>query len=79
MRLLVDMNLTPRWVSRLRAGGHDALHWSEAGHHAATDHEIFEYARVHRRVLLSMTLIFRGFSRTLANQARASSFCAASR
>jgi predicted nuclease of predicted toxin-antitoxin system len=58
MRLLVDMNLTPRWVSRLRAGGHDALHWSEAGHHAATDHEIFEYARVHRRLLLSNDLDF---------------------
>jgi predicted nuclease of predicted toxin-antitoxin system len=37
MRLLVDMNLTPRWVQELGAAGHEALHWSVAGPAAASD------------------------------------------
>lgn len=58
MRLLADMNLTPRWVSSLRAGGHDALHWSDAGRHDATDHKIFEHTRVNQQVPLTNDLDF---------------------
>ncbi len=31
MKLLIDMNLSPRWVSVLRAAGFAALHWSSVG------------------------------------------------
>lgn len=31
MKVLVDMNLTPRWVRFLVASGHEALRWSEVG------------------------------------------------
>lgn len=28
MKILIDMNLSPAWVSRLNQAGHDAIHWS---------------------------------------------------
>ena len=28
MKLLVDMNLSPRWVPFLLDAGHEAVHWS---------------------------------------------------
>ena len=30
MRLLIDMNLTPRWADFLRSAGHDAIRWPVA-------------------------------------------------
>ncbi len=47
MRILVDMNLTPRWVQYLSDAGHEAIHWSVIGAATATDHEIGIYARDH--------------------------------
>lgn len=58
MKLLVDMNLTPRWVSYLNAGGHDAIHWSNVGPPVATDREICEYARQTGFVILTNALDF---------------------
>lgn len=31
MKLLVDMNLSPRWVAVLVGAGVDAVHWSAVG------------------------------------------------
>jgi len=31
MRVLIDMNLSPAWVSFLRAAGFDADQWSDVG------------------------------------------------
>jgi hypothetical protein len=31
MRLLVDMNLTPRWVEFLASAEYEAVHWSSVG------------------------------------------------
>src|ERR1039457_4201915 len=45
MRLLVDMNLTPRWVHFLRNAEHEAIHWSSVGSNSAKDSEICDYAR----------------------------------
>jgi len=58
MRLLIDMNLTPRWVQHLRGEGHDAAHWSSVGMHGAKDCEICDYAREHGYVLLTNDLDF---------------------
>ena len=58
MRLLVDMNLTPRWVPFLRDAGHEAVHWSSIGSNSSKDGEICDYARQHAYVLLTNDLDF---------------------
>ena len=40
MKLLVDMNLSPRWVSMLAGAGIEAAHWSTLGSKNAPDSEI---------------------------------------
>lgn len=44
MKLLIDMNLSPRWCEALADYGIAATHWSELGDPAATDRTIFEWA-----------------------------------
>ena len=58
MRILIDMNLTPRWVQHLNGAGHEAYHWSSLGSPSAKDREICEYARLHEYVLLTNDLDF---------------------
>ena len=45
MKLLVDMNLSPEWVSFLETEGIEAVHWSTVGDPRAKDSEILRYAR----------------------------------
>jgi predicted nuclease of predicted toxin-antitoxin system len=56
MRLLIDMNLTPRWVEYLNAAGHEAHHWSTCGRASARDREICEYARARGYIVLTSDL-----------------------
>jgi predicted nuclease of predicted toxin-antitoxin system len=58
MRILVDMNLTPRWVPFLNESGFDAEHWSTTGRLSATDSEICDHARQAGRMLLTNDLDF---------------------
>lgn len=58
MRLLIDMNLTPRWVAALAEAGHEAVHWSSVGPIGAADSFICEYARDHGFVLVTNDLDF---------------------
>jgi predicted nuclease of predicted toxin-antitoxin system len=58
MRVLIDMNLTPRWVPFLSVAGHEAAHWSAVGSVTATDREICEYARQHGSAVLTNDLDF---------------------
>lgn len=58
MRLLVGMNLTPRWVPELRVAGHYVLHWSTAGNPAAPDTEICAFAREQEYIVLTNDLDF---------------------
>ena len=58
MRLLIDMNLTPRWVQDLAAAGHEALHWSETGDPTASDADICTFAREHKFIVLTNDLDF---------------------
>ena len=44
MKLLVDMNLSPRWVAALTEAGVEAAHWSTLGAHNAPDPVIMAYA-----------------------------------
>ena len=58
MRLLLDMNLAPRWVEPLTRGGHEAVHWAAVGHPAATDAELMHFAREHGCVVVTHDLDF---------------------
>jgi predicted nuclease of predicted toxin-antitoxin system len=44
MKLVVDMNLPPRWVAFLAANGIEAVHWSDVGDARATDATIMNWA-----------------------------------
>jgi len=58
MRLVVDVNLAPAWVDRLRVSRHEAHHWSEIGPLNATDSEILAWAAQHDAVVLTCDLDF---------------------
>ena len=47
MRILVDMNLSPKWADFLTENGIEAVHWSSIGSPAASDIEIITYAKMH--------------------------------
>ena len=46
MKLIVDMNLSPRWIAMLVDAGVDAMHWSAIGAKTAPDSEIMAYAKL---------------------------------
>lgn len=58
MKLLLDMNLTPRWVEPLRLAGHEAVHWSALGDPRASDAELMDFARNHGFVVMTHDLDF---------------------
>jgi predicted nuclease of predicted toxin-antitoxin system len=58
MRLLLDMNLAPRWCARLVEGGHEAVHWSSVGDGEAADVQILAYAKAHGFIVLTHDLDF---------------------
>ena len=58
MKLLVDMNLSPRWIPLLTGAGIEAVHWSALGANNAPDSEIMAYARVSGYVVLTHDLDF---------------------
>jgi predicted nuclease of predicted toxin-antitoxin system len=60
MKLLVDMNLSPRWVALLIDAGFEALHWSAIGRADAPDSEIMAYAAEHNCVVLTHDIDFGG-------------------
>ena len=40
MKILVDMNLSPRWVAALQELGIEARHWSAVGVPNASDEDV---------------------------------------
>jgi len=58
MKLLIDMNLSPEWVSVLGKAGWEAVHWSRIGRPDAPDHEILRYARSKGYVIFTHDLDF---------------------
>ncbi|MBI5108819.1 MAG: DUF5615 family PIN-like protein [Rhodocyclales bacterium] len=58
MKLLVDMNLSPRWARILADAGIAAAHWSSLGPSNAPDSEIMAYARTNDCVVLTHDLDF---------------------
>ncbi|ALR02435.1 DUF5615 family PIN-like protein [Xylella fastidiosa] len=58
MKLLVDMNLSPRWVDVLPDAGIEAAHWSTLGAYNAQDLEIMAYASANNYMVLTHDLDF---------------------
>jgi predicted nuclease of predicted toxin-antitoxin system len=58
VRILIDMNLSPRWVGALHAAGFEAVHWSSVGAVNASDAEIMRHAAAHDFVVLTHDLDF---------------------
>jgi len=58
MKILVDMNLSPKWVDFLTGNGIEAVHWSLIGSSDASDSEIMTYAKAHDFTVLTNDLDF---------------------
>lgn len=58
MKLLVDMNLSPKWVGVFHESGWEAVHWSAVGRATAPDSEIMAYAAKNRYVVVTHDLDF---------------------
>ena len=58
MKLIVDMNLSPRWIGVLAEAGIKAAHWSSLVAKSAPDPEIMAYARANDYVVLTHDLDF---------------------
>lgn len=58
MKLLVDMNLTPEWVTFLCAANIDAVHWSTVGAPNAKDEELMRWAAAAGRIVFTNDLDF---------------------
>lgn len=58
MRIVIDMNLSPRWVKFLANAGIEAAHWSAIGPQNAPDAEIMAYAASHGLTVLTHDLDF---------------------
>jgi predicted nuclease of predicted toxin-antitoxin system len=58
MKILVDMNLSPRWLETLRHAGFQAEHWASIGELHAPDIDIFTYAKLNHYVILTQDLDF---------------------
>lgn len=58
MKLLIDMNLSPRWVDALADAGIESAHWSTLGAPSASDPNIMAFAKAHDYVVLTHDLDF---------------------
>lgn len=58
MKVIVDMNLSPRWVPFLIGSGMEATHWAALGDSHAPDADIMAYAKLHDSVVLTHDLDF---------------------
>jgi predicted nuclease of predicted toxin-antitoxin system len=58
MKIMLDVNLTPRWVQFLGAAGFEVCHWSQVGRANAPDEEIMAYAARFDFVVLTHNLNF---------------------
>lgn len=58
MKLLVDMNLSPDWVTVLAKEGWETIHWSSVGDPRAADSELMDWARQNGCVVFTHDLDF---------------------
>ena len=58
MKILIDMNLSPRWCAIFERNGIDVIHWFSIGKGNETDEELFNYARQNGYVIFTHDLDF---------------------
>ena len=58
MKILIDMNLPPRWAKVFAGAGWEALHWSQVGAPTASDREIMAWARENGYIVFTHDLDF---------------------
>lgn len=58
IKILIDMNLSPDWVSEFARQGRVAVHWSAVADPRATDREIMDWARSNGFVVFTHDLDF---------------------
>ncbi|HEX7728226.1 MAG TPA: DUF5615 family PIN-like protein [Terracidiphilus sp.] len=58
MKILIDMNLSPKWEAVLVSHGMEAIHWSGVGLAYASDFAIMEYAAKFGFLILTSDLDF---------------------
>jgi len=58
VKLVVDVNLPPKWVEFLATRGIEAVHWSQVGDLRATDSTIMKWARDEGYIVLTSDLDF---------------------
>jgi len=60
MKILIDMNLPPRWAKVFAAKGWESLHWSQVGAPTASDREIMNWAKDNDCIVFTHDLDFSG-------------------
>ena len=65
MNVLVDMNLTPRWVRFFASNGISAVHGSTVGAPTAPDSELMKWARDNDHVVFTHDLDFSALVATI--------------
>jgi predicted nuclease of predicted toxin-antitoxin system len=63
MKVLIDMNLSPRWVEVFMAAGFAAVHWSAIGDPRATDRAILQWAQSNEHIVFTKIWILVPFLR----------------
>ena len=58
MKIVIDMNLSPEWVSVFEAAGYEAVHWSSVGDIKAKDTVIMAWAVSNGYVVFTHDLDF---------------------
>lgn len=58
MKILVDMNLSPRWAAEFRSRGLEATHWQQVGAATASDEEVLAWCAEHGYILFTHDLDF---------------------
>jgi predicted nuclease of predicted toxin-antitoxin system len=58
LKILIDMNLTPKWVDVLQQAGFEAKHWYILGAPNAPDSELFAWARENKFIVFTHDLDF---------------------
>ena len=58
MKFLIDMNLSPLWVSFMAGKGLTAVHWSTVGQPCAPDSEILDFAAANDWIVFTHDLDF---------------------
>ena len=58
MKILLDMNLPPRWATFLSEEGVECIHWSNVGESTAKDSVIMDYAKENGYIIFTHDLDF---------------------